>query len=299
MLQYHEMLMSVHDALRSASIRVRYFAQAQPGRKEMPKWDRELPSLLVAKRVQLGARIGAVILATSALVRIFKMLWTTAYHDPATGLNNMEYRLECEAYWGVLGTTTNATEALEGYDRGAGGLPRRWRATTNETETEALEGLAVSGSFPCCSSSPHLHALLPLSRALCRSHALLTPQVSGSGCNDALMGYAILSLVPSINNVSLFVVTLLQLVFRGNLNQTAAREMKTEASVLLIVTQGFLRLCIVIMVLFDPVGKEMREVSAGLMLLLAEVLDAFFLFVGQVLFICMDCCNQKAPEMRF
>ena len=27
MLQYHEMLMSVHDALRSASIRVRYFAQ--------------------------------------------------------------------------------------------------------------------------------------------------------------------------------------------------------------------------------------------------------------------------------
>ena len=75
--------------------------------------------------------------------------------------------------------------------------------------------------------------------------------------------------------------------------------MKTEASVLLIVTQGFLRLCIVIMVLFDPVGKEMREVSAGLMLLLAEVLDAFFLFVGQILFICMDCCNQKAPEMRF
>ena len=104
MLQYHEMLMSVHDALRSASIRVRYFAQvtptltltltltqpyspndappprmsiyirvhyaaqAQPGRKEPPKWDRELPSLLVAKRVQLGARIGAVILATSALV---------------------------------------------------------------------------------------------------------------------------------------------------------------------------------------------------------------------------------------
>jgi len=143
-------------------------------------------------------------------VRIFKMLWTTAYHDPATGLNTMEYRLECEAYWGA----TNATEAQEGYDRGAGGLPRRWRATTNETETEALEGLAVSGSFPCCSSSPHLHALLPLSRALCRSHALLTPQVSGSGCNDALMGYAILSLVPSINNVSLFVVTLLQLVFR-------------------------------------------------------------------------------------
>lgn len=239
MLQYHEMLMSVHDALRTSSMRVRFFAQAQPGGNELPAWDREQPRLLVAKRVQLGAQIGTVILATSALVRIFKMMWLDHYDEPDTDLSTMEYRLECEAFWEVLGKT-NATPA----------------------------------------------------------HALSDLSVSESGCNDVLMPYAVLSLVPSINNVSLFVVTLLQLVFRENTNQTAIREVKTEVGVLLIVTQGFLRLCVVIMLLFDPVGVEMRKVGAGRMLLGAEVLDAFFLFVGQTLFICMDCCNQKAPKMR-
>tara|TARA_B110001452_G_scaffold59966_1_gene46701 strand:+ start:1091 stop:5671 length:4581 start_codon:yes stop_codon:yes gene_type:complete len=239
MLQYHEMIMSVHDALRGASIRVRYFAQAQPGGNELPAWEQELPRLLIARRVRLGAQIGTVILATSVLVRIFKMMWLDRYTDPGTDLSTMEYRLECEAFWEVLGKT-------------------------NATTAQALTGLSVSES----------------------------------GCNDVLMPYAILSLVPSINNVSLFVVTLLQLVFRENTNQTAIREVKTEAGVLLIVTQGFLRLCVVIMLLSDPVGEEMRKVSAGRMLLIAEVLDAFFLFVGQTLFICMDCCNQKAPKMR-
>lgn len=101
MLHYKELLMSVYDALRSASIRVSYFAQEQPG-GQPPLWERQRPSLTVFGRVRLGSVIGVCILALSFLTRAVKLVWVEHNFDPATGLPGLEYRVVCERVWQAL-----------------------------------------------------------------------------------------------------------------------------------------------------------------------------------------------------
>ena len=62
MLHYNELIMSVYDALRGASIRVQNFAQAQPGRPA-PPWEAQRPSFTVYMRVRYGMLWGMAILA--------------------------------------------------------------------------------------------------------------------------------------------------------------------------------------------------------------------------------------------
>ena len=71
MLHYNELLMSVYDALRGASIRVQYFAQAQPNQPP-PLWERQRPSLSVHRRVQTGMLLGIAILAVGIFLRVVK-----------------------------------------------------------------------------------------------------------------------------------------------------------------------------------------------------------------------------------
>ena len=62
MLHYNELIMSVYDALRGASIRVQNFAQAQPSRPA-PPWEAQRPSFTVYRRVRYGMLWGMAILA--------------------------------------------------------------------------------------------------------------------------------------------------------------------------------------------------------------------------------------------
>ena len=98
MLHYNELLMSVYDALRDASIRIQNFAQAQPGQPP-PPWEQQRPSFTVYRRVHYGMLWGMAILSVGIFLRFVRFYAAYQLTDEATGLNCIELRVACEQQW--------------------------------------------------------------------------------------------------------------------------------------------------------------------------------------------------------
>ena len=281
MLHFNELIMSVYDGLRAASIRFRYFAQTpvdsmeakslfggkkkkkkKKGKKgeegeegeegdekeetaPLPFWERNRPSMGAFKRVDLGAKWGIVVLLCGASVRASKLIFLGSATDDESGLTPIDFRLECERAWQAVADGNS---------------------NSSFNVTAALDGLQLS--LERCADSQFLRT------------------------------YTAIALLPASIFFVFFTFFCPYLIFYLNTSSDAVLTVFKTVGVLIIICQSFARFVLVMLIPSDPVGIEMAQSDNGLRLLAGQVLDAVFLFVGQLIFICMDTLIVKAPRMR-